>query len=83
MVVKRANLDKSMEERAASNQNGGPGVIDKLQNSNDQRQLAIKCLLETDYINVEDKLTVLKTAHHVDKDRFQSAFRSLMGPPKS
>ena len=82
MVVKRANLDKSIEEQAASKQHSGPGVIDKLQNSKDQRQLAIKCLLETDSINMEDKLTILKTAHHVDKDRFQSAFRSLMDTSK-
>ena len=82
MVVKHANLEKSIEEQAASKQHGGPGVIGKLQNSNGQRQLAIKCLLESDCINVEDKLAILKTAHHVDKDRFHSAFRSLLGPSK-
>ena len=45
----------------------------------DQRQKAIKSLLATADQTVDDKLATVKTAHHVDKDRFQSAFRSLMG----
>ena len=45
----------------------------------DQRQKAIKSLLATANQTVDDKLATVKTAHHVDKDRFQSAFRSLMG----
>ena len=44
----------------------------------DQRQKAIKSLLATADQTVDDKLATVKTAHHVDKDRFQSAFRSLM-----
>ena len=44
-----------------------------------QRQKAIKSLLATADQTVDDKLATVKTAHHVDKDRFQSAFRSLMG----
>ena len=59
----------------------GPG--DKLANSNDQRQLAIRSLLENSPVGVDDKLTTVKAAHHVDKDRFQSAFRSLMRGGKS
>ena len=45
----------------------------------DNRQRAIKNLLATANHSVDDKLVTVKTAHHVDKDRFQSAFRSLMG----
>ena len=45
----------------------------------DQRQKAIKSLLATADQTVDDKLATVKTAHHVDKDLFQSAFRSLMG----
>ena len=45
----------------------------------DQRQKAIKSLLATADQTVDDKLATVKTARHVDKDRFQSAFRSLMG----
>ena len=45
----------------------------------DHRQKAIKSLLATADHTVDDKLATVKTAHHVDKDRFQSAFRSLMG----
>ena len=44
----------------------------------DQLQKAIKNLLATADQTVDDKLATVKTAHHVDKDRFQSAFRSLM-----
>ena len=45
----------------------------------DHRQKAIKSLLATADPTLDDKLATVKTAHHVDKDRFQSAFRSLMG----
>ena len=45
----------------------------------DHRQKAIKSLLATAYHTLDDKLATVKTAHHMDKDRFQSAFRSLMG----
>ena len=45
----------------------------------DCRQKAIKSLLATADRTLDDKLATVKTAHHVDKDRFQSAFRSLMG----
>jgi len=45
----------------------------------DNRQKAIKSLLATVDHSVDEKLATVKTAHHVDKDRFQSAFRSLMG----
>ena len=44
----------------------------------DHRQKAIKSLLATADRTLDDKLATVKTAHHVDKDRFQSAFRSLM-----
>ena len=45
----------------------------------DHRQKAIKRLFTTADRTLDDKLATVKTAHHVDKDRFQSAFRSLMG----
>ena len=44
----------------------------------ERRQLVIRSLLETLPTDVDDKLATVKAAHHVDKDRFQSAFRSLM-----
>lgn len=46
--------------------------------SNERRQIAIKSLLETLPTGVDEKLTTVKAAQHVDKDRFQRAFRSLM-----
>ena len=45
----------------------------------EHRQKAIKSLFATADRTLDDKLATVKTAHHVDKDRFQSAFRSLMG----
>ena len=45
----------------------------------DHRQKTIKSLFATADCTLDDKLATVKTAHHVDKDRFQSAFRSLMG----
>ena len=45
----------------------------------DHRQKAIKSLLATADHTLDDKLATVKTAHRMDKDRFQSAFRSLMG----
>ena len=78
MVVKRVDLDADSEENAAGIQFRGPEDGEKLVNSNDQRELAIKRLLDDVSASVDDKLATLKTAHHVDKERFQSAFRSLM-----
>jgi hypothetical protein len=49
----------------------------------DQRQTAIKSLLANADGSLDDKLATVKTAHHVDKDRFQSAFRSLMTSSRS
>ena len=45
----------------------------------DHRQEAIKSLLATADRTLDDKLATVKTAQHLDKDRFQSAFRNLMG----
>ena len=56
---------------------------DKVVKLNDTRRLAIRSLLENSPVGVDDKLTTVKVAHHVDKDRFQSAFRSLMRDAKS
>ncbi len=56
-----------------------PGSTSALVVENDRRQKTIKNLLATADHTVDDKLATVKAAHHVDKDRFQSAFRSLMG----
>ena len=45
----------------------------------DHRQKVIKSLLAAADHTLDDKLATVKIAHHVDKDRFQNAFRSLMG----
>ena len=58
---------------------GEPGSQSKVAVEKDRRQKAIKSLLATADRTLDDKLATVKTAHHVDKDRFQSAFRSLMG----
>ena len=60
-------------KRGAPEQQSAPAV------EKEQRQKAIKSLLATADQTVDDKLATVKTAHHADKDRFHSAFRSLMG----
>tara|TARA_B100000575_G_C22971266_1_gene560701 strand:- start:308 stop:559 length:252 start_codon:yes stop_codon:yes gene_type:complete len=45
---------------------------------NERRQLAIRALLQTVPAGVDEKLMTVKAAHHVDRERFQSAFVSLM-----
>ena len=71
------------EDQVADEQSRNQEPADKLVNSNDTRQVAIRSLLENSPVGVDDKLTTIKAAHHVDKDRFQSAFRSLMRDAKS
>ena len=58
---------------------GEPESRSTLAVEQDHRQQAIKSLLSTADHTLDDKLATVKTAHHMDKDRFQSAFRSLMG----
>ena len=82
MSGKHIDPCETNEERVAGQKLSNNGNVDKLANSNDPRQLAIKSLLENVPFNLDDKLATVKTAHHVDKDRFQTAFRSLMGARK-
>lgn len=82
MAVKRTDRDLVREEQAAGKLRA-PEVANLRANSNDQRQLVIKSLLKNAPHSLDDKVATLKTAHHVDKDRFQSAFRSLLGTSKS
>ena len=71
------------EDQVADEQSRNQGPADMVVNSSDTRRLAIRSLLESPPADVDDKLTTVKAAHHVDKDRFQSAFRSLMRDAKS
>ena len=73
----RADPAASFAMTAAKN--GEPESQLTLAVEKDHRQKAIKSLLATADRTLDDKLATVKTAHHVDKDRFQSAFRSLMG----
>ena len=72
-----------VEDQVADEQSRNQEPADKVVNSSDTRQVAIRGLLENLPVGVDDKLTTIKAAHHVDKDRFQSAFRSLMRKAKS
>ncbi len=58
------------------------GVKSSEVQSNLSRQSAIKSLLESSAGTVDAKVTTVKTAHHLDKERFQNAFRTLMGTPR-
>ena len=68
-----ASVAVTATKRGTLEPHSAPGV------EKDQRQKAIKSLLAIADQTVDDKLATVKTAHHVDKDRFQSAFRRLMG----
>ena len=70
------------EDQVADEKSRNQEPADKVGNSSHTRRLAIRSLLENSPVGVDDKLTTLKAAHHVDKDRFQSAFRSLMRDTK-
>jgi len=73
----RADAAASFAVTAAKR--GEPGSRSTPAIEKDHRQKAIKSLFATADRTLDDKLATVKTAHHVDKDRFQSAFRSLMG----
>ena len=83
MVAKRTGPDIASGEPTTGNgHRTDEGSVNRII-SNNPRQLAIKSLLETAPADVDDKLATVKTAHYVDKERFQSAFRSLMRTAKS
>ena len=73
----RADPASSFAVTAAKRGEPGPRPTPAVEK--DHRQKAIKSLLDTTDHTINDKLATVKTAHHVDKDRFKSAFRSLMG----
>ena len=78
MSGKPSEPQKAGEAQYAAKQLRRQEAADTLADPNERRQLVIKSLLETLPAGVDEKLTTVKAAHHVDKDRFQSAFRSLM-----
>ena len=68
-----SSVDVTVATRGEPESQSAPAV------TKDHSQKVIKSLLATADHTVDDKLATVKTAHHVDKDRFQSAFRCLMG----
>jgi hypothetical protein len=72
----RADAAASFAVTAAKS--GEPGSQSTPAVEKDHHQKVIKSLLATADQSADDKLATVKTAHHLDKDRFQSAFRSLM-----
>ena len=78
MSKKFTDSKKTGEGQYADKQSRSQESTDTLADSNERRQLAIRSLLETLPVDADDKLTMLKAAHHVDKDRFQSSFKSFM-----
>ena len=78
MSENQGDPKKAGEGQCPDKQLNRPYSARTLSDSNERRQLAIRRLLETLPVDVDDKLVTLKVAHHVDKDRFQSALQSLM-----
>ncbi len=85
MMAKRSGHDiaTASKEQSSGEKYNASANAGKLVKADDPGQRAIKSLLETAPVSVGDKLATVKAAHHVDKDRFHSAFRCLMGAPKS
>ncbi len=83
MSEKRRTPQKDLSEgKCADSKKRGKEFVDTRADADDRRQLAIRRLLETLPDGVDDKLTTVKAAHHVDKDLFHNAFRSLMRDTK-
>lgn len=83
MSEKRRTPQRNLSEgQCADKQQRGKDFADTRADPDERRQLAIRSLLETLPDGVDDKLTTVKAAHHVDKDLFHNAFRSLMRDPK-
>ena len=71
--------DRAASALVTATKRGAPEPQSALAVEKDHHQKAIKSLLVTADQTIDDKLATVKIVHHVDKDRFQSAFRSLMG----
>ena len=59
-----------------------PGVNISKKLSEASKNSAIKSLLEASTTTVDEKVATVKTAHYVDKEQFQNAFRTFMGTNK-
>ena len=78
MPEKPRDPRKTAEGQCADQQMRSQEASGTLSDPDERRHLAIRSLLEALPAGLDEKLTTVKVAHHVDKDRFQSAFRSLM-----
>ena len=54
------------------------GSFVRKKNNLDSKEAAVAALLASSDGSLDDKLATVKTAHRIDKDRVQSAFRRLM-----
>ena len=52
--------------------------FEKQKSLSQSQKAAVTKMLEKHDGSLGDKLAVVKTAHHIDKERFHSAFRRLM-----
>jgi hypothetical protein len=58
--------------------NENSGSLARKKSNFDTKKAAVAALLASNDGSLDDKLATVKTAHHIDKDRVQSAFRFLM-----
>ncbi len=56
----------------------GKKNVKKLQIKKNKRQTEMKALMDIKAKNLEDKIASLRTAHHLDKGRIQSALSEMM-----
>ena len=71
------------EEQYTDKQLESQSFAEKLETYNDPQQIAIRSLLRSAPVSVDEKLATVKAAQYVDKDRFQNAFRMLMATSKT
>ena len=78
MSEKKGAPKKPDKRRGADIPQSSQVFADILSDPKKRRKFAIKDLLETLPVGVDDKVTTVRAAHHVDKEGFHSAFKSLM-----
>ena len=83
MPDKHSEYQKVGKEQHTNERLENQSFAEKPETSNDRQQLAIRSLLRTAPVSVDEKLATVKAAQYVDKDRFQNAFRMLMATSKT
>ena len=73
MTIEPGMIDNDQKKASHSNR------VDMAGNKSTQTPATLmKTLLADQNVSIGDKIATVKTAHHVDKGRFKTAFKTLM-----